>query len=73
MAVKLSDDFINEVKSFAKINKRSVPKQIEYWSSIGRIAEENPDLSYNFIKEIMIAKLEANSGNVSEYKFGDHE
>ena len=41
-----------------QINMQSscpVPKQIEHWVKIGRIAEENPDLPYNFIKDILLS------------------
>ncbi len=37
---------------------------------IGKIAEENPDLSYEDITNILLAQLEADNGNVTEYKFG---
>jgi len=33
-----------------------------YWARIGKIAEENPDLSYDFIKNILLGKIEAESG-----------
>jgi len=46
---------------------RAVPKQIEYWSQIGRIATENPDLPFSVIREILIADQEE---TVDEYKFG---
>ena len=48
--VKLSAKLITQAKCHANIYNRSVPKQIQYWSHIGRIAEENPDLPYNLIK-----------------------
>ena len=69
-AVKLSDDFIKEVRRYASVFSRSVPKQIEYWSRIGKIAEENPDLPYSFIKDILLAGQEINSKQLSSYKFG---
>ena len=37
----------------------SVPKHIECWSRIGKIAEENPDLPFFMILEILIADQEA--------------
>jgi len=43
-----------------------VPKQIEYWSQIGKIAEENPDLPFAMIRDILIADQE---GVVGEYEF----
>jgi hypothetical protein len=58
-AVKLSAELIKEARQYGSVYNRSIPKQIEYWSRIGRIAEENPDLSYAFIKEILLAKNEA--------------
>lgn len=44
--------------AYGKVYSRSTPKQIEYWFKIGKIAEENPDLPYNFIKQILLAKEE---------------
>lgn len=46
--------------------RRSIPKQIEYWSKIGKIAEENPDLTYALIRDILIADQEE---TVGEYAF----
>ncbi|MCG7923248.1 MAG: ParD-like family protein [Candidatus Thiodiazotropha lotti] len=56
--IKLSDELISEAKRYAAVYSRSTPKQIEYWSRIGKIAEENPDLPYSFIKDILLAKQE---------------
>jgi len=56
--VKLPDHLIAEAKNYGEVYSRSTPKQIEYWFKIGKIAEENPDLPYNFIKEILLAKQE---------------
>ncbi len=50
---------------------RSGAGQIEHWAKIGRIAEENPDLSYEFIKDILLAKAEIDNGLVDDYEF-DH-
>jgi hypothetical protein len=49
---------------------RSTAKQIEYWSTIGKISEENPDLPYSFIKDILLAQREVLSGDVTPYDFG---
>ncbi|WP_430233752.1 TA system antitoxin ParD family protein [Nitrosomonas communis] len=65
--VKLSEDLVAQAKRYAQIQHRSVPKQIEYWSQIGRIAEENPDLPFTMIRDIMLADQEE---PVGEYKFG---
>ena len=67
--IKLSDKLISEARRYAEAFSRSVPKQVEYWSQIGKIAEENPDLSYNFIKDILLAKQEIKDQQVIPYKF----
>jgi hypothetical protein len=43
---------------FESVEHLSVPKQIEYWSKIGKIAQENPDLPFSLIREILIADQE---------------
>ena len=56
--VKLSENLVEQAKRYAHIQHRSLPKQIEYWSRIGKIAEENPDLPYAMIRDILIADQE---------------
>lgn len=65
--VKLSDELLKEARRYGEVYSRSVPKQIEYWTRIGKIAEENPDLSFAFIKELLIAQQEAREGDVTPY------
>jgi hypothetical protein len=69
-AVKLSGEIISEADKYAAVFSRSVPKQIEHWVKIGRIAEENPDLPYNFIKDILISLEESKTEKSIPYKFG---
>lgn len=68
--IKISNELVEEARRYGAVYSRSIPKQIEYWSNIGRIAEENPDLPYSFIKELLLAKLEADEGAVTPYEFG---
>ena len=49
---------MENAKRYSNIEHRSVPKQIEYWSQIGKIAAENPDLPFSVIREILIADQE---------------
>ena len=64
--VKLSENIVEQAKVYGQIEHRSVPKQIEYWSQIGKIAQENPDLPFSMIREILIADQEPVIG---EYVF----
>jgi hypothetical protein len=65
--VKLSEILVDHAKHYAAIEHRSVSKQIEYWTQIGKIAVENPDLPFAMIRDILIADQEAPAG---EYQFG---
>jgi len=69
-AVRVSDDLVNDAKKYSKIDHRSLTGQIEHWAVIGKCAEENPDLTYDLIKEILIGIEELDRGEKSEYQFG---
>ena len=69
-SVKLSDALIKQARLYGEVYHRSTAKQIEYWSKIGKISEENPDLTYSFMKEVLLAQSEVLCGDVSSYEFG---
>lgn len=58
VSIRINDEFYQEAKSQAKAEFRSIPNQIEYWARVGKIAIENPDLSVETIKALMLAKHE---------------
>ena len=66
-SVKLSEAIVSEAKIISKALNRSVAGQIEHWAKIGKIAEENPDLTYQFIKDILIAQQEAQADKLTPY------
>lgn len=72
--VKVSDDLHEELRKTSKVMSRSINSQAEFWLKMGRLAERNPDKTFNeLIKEqialadtLDINKVEANnvaSGN----------
>ena len=69
-AVRISEKLVHEAKKYSRVDHRSVTGQIEHWAKIGKCAEENPDLTYTLIKEILIGLEELEQGERSEYKFG---
>jgi len=69
-AVRVSQELVRGAKIYCKIDKRSVTGQIEHWARIGKCAEDNPDLTYSLIKEILIGLVELEQEESSEYKFG---
>jgi hypothetical protein len=68
--VKLSDELVDEARRHAHAMSRSLARQIEHWSRIGRIAEANPDLPYAMIQDILLSQEELGDGAVVEYEFG---
>ena len=68
-SVRLSDKLIQQAKAVGAVMSRSGAGQIEYWAKIGKIVEENPDLSYEFIKDSLLAKAEIENGLVEDYEF----
>ncbi len=69
-AVRISGELVKEAKIFSRIDHRSLTGQIEHWARMGKCAEENPDLTYSLIKEILLGIEELEHGDKSEYKFG---
>lgn len=69
-AVRISDSLLKDARKYSKIDHRSLTGQIEHWAKIGKCAEENPDLTYDLIKEILIGIEELNQGETEEYQFG---
>lgn len=51
--VKLSDALVAEATILAKRDHRSVPKQIEFYFRVAKAAEENPDLPFKFVLDVM--------------------
>ncbi len=70
VAVQISDILVKEAQHKSNIDKRSLAAQIEHWASIGKIVEVNQDLPYIFIKNILLAKEQVKSNDVTEYLFG---
>ncbi len=68
-AVRISSKLVLEAKLFSKVDQRSLTGQIEHWAKIGKCAEENPDLTYSLIKDILLGMEEMEQGGFSEYKF----
>jgi hypothetical protein len=69
-AVRISEKLVDEAKRFSRIDHRSLAGQIEHWARMGKCAEENPDLPYTLIKEILMGLDELDENEKAEYKFG---
>ena len=70
-AEKISKDLLNAARLYAKVQHRSVAKQVEYWAQIGKIAEDNPDLPLSFIQDILQGREEIRQVLSTPYIFGE--
>ena len=70
MAIRISEELVGEAKKYSKIEHRSLTGQIEYWARLGKCSEENPDLTYSLIKDILIGLEELDQNEKTEYQFG---
>lgn len=69
-SIRLDEDLVEKAAIMAKAFNRTTPKQIEHWAKIGEIMEDNPDLPYEFVKQVIIAKAEKEAGKLEAYDFG---
>ncbi|MDH4451356.1 MAG: hypothetical protein QE265_12325 [Rhodoferax sp.] len=70
VALKLSDESVEDTKAMAAAEHRSVPKQIEYWARIGKLVLENPDMPLRMIQDTMLSFEEAKAGQAVPYQLG---
>ncbi|OGT44049.1 MAG: hypothetical protein A3F42_08715 [Gammaproteobacteria bacterium RIFCSPHIGHO2_12_FULL_37_34] len=64
VVINLDKNLVDEARTQSKILHRSIPKQIEHWARIEHIAEDNPDLTYSQIKDILLGLADYEKGNV---------
>lgn len=67
ISVRMDEAFVSDAKVHAETEHRSVPKQIEYWAKIGKTMIDNPDLSYEFVRETLLSLKEAEEGMTKRY------
>ncbi len=61
-SIRISEKLLNDVRKFSRIDHRSLAGQIEHWARLGKCVEENPDLTFALIKEILIGLAELDQG-----------
>ncbi len=69
VAVRISDPLAKKAKSRSKAMHRSLAGQIEYWAKMGEILEDNPDLSFSFVQEILISREQSKNLELIPYDF----
>lgn len=57
--VKISEELHESTKLMAKAMSRSINSQAEFWIRIGKLAEENPTITYAEILKLLIKQATA--------------
>ena len=58
MPVRIDDTLYEQARTEAKIERRTIAGQIEYWAMVGRAALDNPDLPVSFVAEALLSMAE---------------
>ncbi|GHV09072.1 hypothetical protein AGMMS50229_18510 [Campylobacterota bacterium] len=67
--IRLPADVLEDARQNAELSYRTIPKQIEYWYKLGKLADENPDLPMEFIKHALIGRMQIDNGETSRFEF----
>jgi hypothetical protein len=68
--VRIKETLYEEARARASAEHRSTAEQVSYWATLGKACEDNPDLPFNFVRDLLISKAEAEAGLLEEFQFG---
>lgn len=71
VAIRISDPLARKARTRSRALRRSLAGQIEYWAKMGEILEDNPDLSFSFVQEILLGREQANADELTPYDFDE--
>ena len=69
--VRIKDSLYKEAQVRAVAESRSAAEQVSYWAVLGKACEDNPDLPFPFVKDLLISQAEAKSGMLETFTFCD--
>ncbi|MCJ8147148.1 ParD-like family protein [Acinetobacter sp. A3.8] len=69
-AIKIDTEIVESAKVYGVAESRSATKQVEYWARVGKIAQDNPDLTFQDITELLLSMAQVKAGNTTPYNFG---
>ena len=71
LSIRLNQALVERAVIMANAFNRSPANQIEHWAKIGEMMEDNPELSYEFVRHAIISKAEKEAGKLERYHFGE--
>ena len=67
ITIQINDALFEKASILAKRSNHSLSEQFEHWANIGQVMEDNPDLTYAFVKQALLAKIEKDAGKLEPY------
>ena len=61
MPVLIDDHFYEQAKTQAKVERRTIAGQIEFWAMLGKTALDNPDLPIDFVRDLLVVRAEGST------------
>ena len=61
MLVRIDDHLYEQAKAHAQVERRTIAGQVEFWAMIGKTALDNPDLSIDFVRDLLVARAEVST------------
>ena len=58
VSILIDDALYESAKVRAKAEMRSISQQVSYWTKVGRVALDNPDLPIEFVRDTLQAMEE---------------
>ena len=71
-AVKLSDEIVKDARREAKLMKRSIAGQVEYWANLGRTIESSGLFSVDQVRAVLNGEGTPTTGILRELKEAGH-
>ena len=63
--VKISEELHSIARARARVFNRSINMQAEHWMRIGKLIEENPDMTYRDIWKLLLEESEAETSDAN--------
>ena len=58
---RIDDALYQEARAHAHAERRTIARQLEFWVRMGKAALDNPDLTTELVKVLLIARAEGRS------------
>ncbi|MEJ6473530.1 ParD-like family protein [Pseudoalteromonas piscicida] len=71
--VKISDELHDEIREASAVMSRSINAQAEFWIKVGRLAEENPTMTFTEIIAAERLRVKSLEQKRTEYAAGNDQ